>query len=71
MGCCDHDEHDYCCRCPDTFDEKVISIIEDVLTGEYDGDALDRGTPLPNMDDEAARAAALALVAVFKHEDVI
>lgn len=71
MGCCDHEEHDYCCRCPDTFEDKVVSIIEDVLMGTYDGDALKRGTPLPSMDRESAEAAAKALVAVFNHEDVL
>ncbi|MCV7255317.1 hypothetical protein H7J86_24440 [Mycobacterium hackensackense] len=71
MGCCDHEEHDYCCRCPNTFADKVIDIIVDVLTGEYTGDALDRGTPLPNMAPDAAAEAAKVLVAVFEHEDVI
>ena len=70
MACCDCDDHDYCCRCSDP-DVRAVSIVDDILDGSYDGEALDRGTVLPTLGSDESRAAAEAIVTVLKYENLI
>lgn len=68
VGCCNDDDHDYCCRCAEG-DERVEWIIRDVLTGEYDGEV-----DLPSrllLQFEAASILTGAIIAVLNHEDVL
>ena len=50
---------------------RAVSIVDDILDGSYDGEALDRGTVLPTLGSDEARSAAEAIVAVLKYENVI
>lgn len=67
MACCDHDDHDYCCRCY-TERERSRNIILDVIRGEYDGEVDIPKFELPITD---SRAFAEAIVAVLKHENLV
>lgn len=69
MACCWHDNHDYCCECTNSSDERAHSIIEDILDGSYDGEV--DITDFPRLGHEQADQAAAAIIAVLKHEDVI
>ena len=65
MGCCYHDEHDYCCECYD-FEDRVIDIIEDILTGTPKS-----GLARKFLQDEDAEAAAKKIYAALRVEDVV
>lgn len=65
MGCCDCDDHDYCCRCVESDADRAQSIIEDVLDGSYSGDA-DIDVSLVGAHSRAAN-----VVAVLKYEHIL
>lgn len=70
MSCCQCDDHDYCCQCFESAEERAEAIIIDILDGSYGGNC-PAAIGYIDSDVDGGDAAAVAIVATLKYENIL